>query len=176
MQAGTRPRRLQGRAPACKRGCALREAARQGDGDQQPRVAATCGCLSRRDLSTGRAFRVAPCQQGTLPLAMHIPACMLAPTLSPALTSCPSVCRQHTGNTRARGRSSAAEGSRVAEGIGHSAGEQQGVLFEGEFQRFSEGGVQSIRSPCCQSRRGSRQAGKRYCWPQAGQVVVIVRL
>jgi hypothetical protein len=87
-----------------------REAARQGDGDQQPRVAATCGCLSRRDLSTGRAFRVAPCQQGTLPLAMHIPACMLAPTLSPALTSCPSVCRQHTGNTRARGRSSAAEG------------------------------------------------------------------
>ena len=78
MQAGTRPRRLQGRAPACKRGCALREAARQGDGDQQPRVAATCGCLSRCDLSTGRAFRVAPCQQGTLPLAMHIPASMQA--------------------------------------------------------------------------------------------------
>ena len=110
------------------------------------------------------------------PLATHIPSCTLAPTLSPALNSCPSVCRQHTGNTRARGRSSAAEGSRVAEGIGHSAGEQQGVLFEGEFQRFSEGGVQSIRSPCCQSRQGSRQAGKLYCWTQAGQVVVIVRL
>jgi hypothetical protein len=57
-----------------------------------------------------------------------------------------------------------------------SLGEQQGVLFEGEFQWFSEGGVQSIRSPCCQSRRGSRQAGKWYCWTQAGQVVVIVRL
>jgi len=36
----------------------LREAAPQGDGDQQPCVAATCGCLLRRDLSTGRAFRV----------------------------------------------------------------------------------------------------------------------
>ena len=107
----------------------MREAARQGDGDQQPRGGATCWCLSRRVLS----------------LAMHIPACTLAPTLSPALNSCPSVCRQHTVNTRDRGSSSAAE--LVAEGIGHSAGEQQGVLFEGEFQWFSEGGVQSIRSP-----------------------------
>ena len=140
MRSGTLPRRLRPRrkpppagegASACTRGCALRQAARQGDGDQQPRGGATCGCLLRRALS----------------LAMHIPACTLAPTLSPALNSCPSVCRQHTGNTRARGRSSAAEGSRVAEGIGHSAGEQQGVLFEGEFQWFSEGGVQSIRSP-----------------------------
>ncbi len=42
---------LQGRAPACKRGCELREAARQGDGDQQPRGVAACGCLSRRALS-----------------------------------------------------------------------------------------------------------------------------
>ena len=100
----------------------------------------------------------------------------LSPTLSPALNSCPSVCRQLTGNTRDWGRSSAAEGSLVAEGVGHRAGQEQGVFFEVEFQWFSEGGVQSISSPCCQSRRGSRQAGKLYCWPQAGQVVVIVRL
>ena len=65
----------------------------------------------------------------------------LSPTLSPALNSCPSVCRQLTGNTRDWGRSSAAEGSLVAEGVG---GQEQGVFSEGKFQRFTEGGVQTM--------------------------------
>ena len=51
---------LQGREPACKRGCALREAARQGDGDQQPSDCATCGCLSCLALFRGLSQCTSP--------------------------------------------------------------------------------------------------------------------
>jgi hypothetical protein len=111
-----------------------------------PRAAHCPACMrvpSRCALSRGLAQRTSPLARWRPRQRMH--------TLSPALNSCPSVCRQHTGNTRARGHSNTAEGSRVAEGVGHRAGQEQGVFFEGEFQLFSEGGVQSILSPCCQS-------------------------